>query len=616
MPVKEEREDEAEIIELARKIAEANRQKLVQAQIYQNAQLTGPVALARPGQPGIAQFFNRPTAQAVPSGLPPLVAAAMNGTAAAPAVAPQPPQPAQAAPPAPVNGSSPAAPVTKAPAEAPLPVSKDSKANVVDKPVDEESKKGRFGWFDIEKVYLPFIFRYTTEKYTSVRMVERKLLNRFLQVLPPEVNSCTCIRSYYITDSESKLLNEINLKHTDCSYGKEAFTSKDLVVRLKDAKEFHKFLDLCHKKLVLKKSNASDRCGFFRINGESVVPYTVKEGTKYVPLFYFEGETEHLKLKSEVVDGWDLAYLKFCCKVQGIRNELFANDVCKVVALEEIKGHFPSGTTFEDYWPAKGSIEPVASRHGVSAGNWTQKPAGQPKTQTHTQGNTAAAQLGALNMNPAYRNLAPQQLTAAQQQQLLLQQGLNPSQLNSPQFQQLLRAGLIGGQAGVANLQSAVNMAALMRPQAAQQSRQGSAQNKSFPGKLTQIKEFPIEKSNQQPYKLQKALIDQKIVPCINVRPYVFHDLMMSLPDFVKHFFPDLPLEKSREMLQEILKVVLYKGNTGHQEVLRTEGKCGVYDPVPLVLVKDIMTYMPQMKYMFSNMMAGTEPAGKRQRVA
>ena len=48
---------------------------------------------------------------------------------------------------------------------------------------------------------------------------------------------------------------------------------------------------------------------------------------------------------------------------------------------------------------------------------------------------------------------------------------------------------------------------------------------------------------------------------------------------------------------------------------MRTEGKCGVYDPVPLVLVKDIMTYMPQMKYMFSNMMS-TEPANKRPRVA
>ena len=93
------------------------------------------------------------------------------------------------------------------------------------------------------------------------------------------------------------------MKHQDCIYGKEAFTSKDLVVRLKDAKEFWKFLDLCHKKLVLKSSYASDRCGFFRINGESVVPYTVKEGTKYVPLFYFEGDTDHLKLKSKTVSG-------------------------------------------------------------------------------------------------------------------------------------------------------------------------------------------------------------------------------------------------------------------------------------------------------------------------
>merc|ERR1712088_1273762 len=175
-----------------------------------------------------------------------------------------------------------------------------------------------------------------------------------------------------------------------------------------------------------------------------------------------------------------------------------------------------------------------------------------------------------------------------------------------------MRSGLLG------NPQQ--QQAAQARPQQQQQQQRQSSSssngNKPFPTKLTQIKEFPIERSNQPPYKLQKALIDNKIVPCINVRPFVFHDLMMTLPDFVKHFFPDLPLEKAREMLQEILKVVLYKGNTGHQDVLRAEGKCGVYDPVPLVLVKDIMTYMPQMKYMFSNMMAGTEPAGKRQRVA
>ena len=37
------------------------------------------------------------------------------------------------------------------------------------------------------------------------------------------------------------------------------------------------------------------------------------------------------------------------------------------------------GTTFEDYWPAKGSIEALPNtRASAGAGNWTQKPAGQP----------------------------------------------------------------------------------------------------------------------------------------------------------------------------------------------------------------------------------------------
>ena len=133
------------------------------------------------------------------------------------------------------------------------------------------------------------------------------------------------------------------------------------------------------------------------------------------------------------------------------------------------------------------------------------------------------------------------------------------------QQQQLLAAtyaGMTGTQA--AQLQAAAQQAA-----AAQQSQHRSQSNghqsanndKAFNGKLTQIKEFPMEQSHQPPYKLQKALIDQKIVPCINVRPYVFHDLMMTLPDFVKHFYPDLTIEKARQMFQDILKVVLYRGN-------------------------------------------------------
>merc|ERR1719195_361600 len=525
---------------------------------------------------------------------------------------------------------------------------------------DDDSRKGRFGWCEFEKNHIPYIFRSPgQEKYTSVRMVERKLLDKFLRILPSELynNSCYCIKSYYITDVESKLLNEINLKHTDCHFGKEAFTSKDMVVKLADAKEFYKFLDLCHKKLVLKRSNASDRCGFFRINGESVVPYTVKEGVKYVPLFYFEGETDHLKLKSESVEGWDLAYLKFCCKVQGIRNELFANDVCKVVALEEIKGHFPSGTTFEDYWPAKGSIEPVNHSQRVSAGNWTQKPVsvvpqnhanaqhGVPAqnnsaqripTATHSRQNYSSQQQ-TQQQSAAMTSYAQQLNTvaaaaAAQRNYASTYEMLQRAQMGQAQAAAMTAAAvrqqqqlLAATYAGMTGTQAAQLQAAAQQAAAAQQSQHRSQSNgyqsanndKAFNGKLTQIKEFPMEQSHQPPYKLQKALIDQKIVPCINVRPYVFHDLMMTLPDFVKHFYPDLTIEKAREMLQEILKVVLYTGNSGHQEILRAEGKCTQYDPVPLVLVKDIMNYMPQMKYMFANVASSaTDSAAKRQRLS
>jgi len=579
---------------LAKKIRQANEARFATGLGYlYNPLVTGqPLTLAHPGQPTIQQFFgggapqHQQQVQVVQQSHPIDMSSGVLVTAATA-----------------TNGTG---TVTK-----PEQADKEKQALI-----DEESKKGRFGWFDIEKTYLPYIYRYGTEKYTSVRMVERRLLNRYLQVLPQEVNNCTCIRSYYLSDAESKLLNEINMKHQDCIYGKEAFTSKDLVVRLKDAQEFQKFLDLCHKKLVLKRSNASDRCGFFRINGESVVPYTVKEGTKYVPLFYFEGETDHLKLKSETVQGWDLAYLKFCCKVQGIRNELFANEICSVVALEEIKGHFPSGTTFEDYWPAKGSIEAIPNTRSVAgAGNWTQKPAGQPSAkmqsavQMQPNGMQTLNQLTALNAAAAaagYR--MPQQLTAQQLQQLASQQAMTQQQL-----QQLMRSGLLGNPAAAAGQQQPA-AARQQQPQQQRQSSGASNGNKPFPTKLTQIKEFPIERSNQPPYKLQKALIDNKIVPCINVRPFVFHDLMMTLPDFVKHFFPDLPLEKAREMLQEILKVTLYKGNSGHQDILRQEGKCQLYDPAPLVLVKDIMTYMPQIKYMFSNL-GLSEPASKRQKV-
>jgi len=624
--VKSERHDDAEINEMARRIIEQNRAKAGQApgmppMGYPGQQPGHPMAMSRPGQPMIQNYLTNSNMHLA-------------------------------------NNQQ-------------KPTSSGEVKKTIDRPLDDESRKGRFGWGEFEKNPIPYILRVSgekTEKYTSVRMVERKLLNKFLSVLPTEVNSCHYIQSYYITDSEAKLLNEINIKYADLHFGKEAFTTEDLVVRMADVKEFYRFLDLCYKKLVLKKSKASDKCGFFRINQESVVPYTVKDNIKYVPLFFFEGEIDHLKLKTDSLDSWDLAYLKFCCKVQGIRNELFAADTCRVVALEEIKGHFPSGTTFEDYWPAKGSIEPVHHSQRVSAGNWTQKPVSVvPQNHANSghvvpsaQNNSAQPPPPAAHSRPNYSS--QQQQTQQQQQQQQQQTAmasyaqqlaaasaaqrnyastyemLQRAQMGQAQAaamtaaavrqqQQMLAAAYAGLPGNHSTMQAAQQAAAqaAQQPQSqqsrsSQQSQHQSSSNndKAFNGKLTQIKEFPMEQSHQPPYKLQKALIDQKIVPCINVRPYVFHDLMMTLPDFVKHFYPDLTIEKARQMLQDILKVVLYKGNSGHQEILRSEGKCTRFDPVPLVLVKDIMNYMPQMKYMFANVATtgNSDPAAKRMKLS
>lgn len=186
-------------------------------------------------------------------------------------------------------------------------------------------------------------------------MAETQLLSNYLHYLHADIYTCTSVKSHFILETEAKLLNDINFKHSDQTYGKEPFLpGKDFIVRLEDVTEFYYFVEICYKKLLCNISpGQKEKCGFIRINSESVVPYCVKDGQKYVPLFYFEGETESLKHRAIKLENWNLAYLKFCCKVQGIRNELFASDSCIVTSLDDIKNYFPSDTNFEEYWPAK-----------------------------------------------------------------------------------------------------------------------------------------------------------------------------------------------------------------------------------------------------------------------
>lgn len=345
--VKEERHDEQEIAELAAKMVEAHRtqaaKQVTQQSLNNQTLLSNTLSTANSLNSGsILNYLQRkPTgmAQPIPQQQP-----ATNGNHS--------------------NGTT---------------IVEETKA-----PADEESVMGHFGWesFNSGKVHIPYIIR-QSEKYCAVRNVEQKLLNKYLNVLHQDLYNCINIRSYYITENEARLLDDINIRHCDQYFGKEKFSTKDLIVRFTDTQKFQQFLDVCYKKLT-NYSTPNDKCGFIRINSESVVPYTVRDGQKMVPLFYFEGETENLKLKADSLSGWDLSYLKFCCKVQGIRNELFASETVAVISLDDIKSYFPQGTMFEDYWPNKVVDTQLLVAQPKSNGTiaWTNPP---PRQQSQTQ---------------------------------------------------------------------------------------------------------------------------------------------------------------------------------------------------------------------------------------
>ncbi|XP_028142373.1 uncharacterized protein LOC114336243 [Diabrotica virgifera virgifera] len=244
--------------------------------------------------------------------------------------------------------------------------------------IDQESVKGRFGWTMIGQSHIPYYILRSGEKYCAVRMVEMKVFNFLYQ----DLSNCVNIPSYYITEAEARLLNEINFKHCDFQFGRVQFTSQDLIARLVDGNEFYQFLEHCYTKLRcnhIEHVKNLGCCGFIRINKESVVPFTLHNEQKYVPLFYFEGEVDNLRQIAERLEGWGLAYLKYCCKVQGIRNELFAHEICSVIRLNDIKDYFPPGSIFEDYWPKRNlesqliiSKTSTNLKHNIL--QWIQKP--------------------------------------------------------------------------------------------------------------------------------------------------------------------------------------------------------------------------------------------------
>lgn len=365
--------------------------------------------------------------------------------------------------------------------------------------IDNESKKGKFGWMAVDKKCLPYLFR-KSDKLASMKMVHLILLENLLEGLPLEIKECTKIENHKPTTAETKLLNEINVWHMNAVFGKDAFTKDDTIISVDDANECYNFLLLIHKKVVLQQWHVDDRCGFVRIGGETVIPYIIKENIKYAPLFYCEGvSASELEGSCTNVDGWDLIYLRTCCIVQGICNDELSKETVQMVKLDKIKSFLPPKTYFEDYWPKK----------------------------VNTPGNNATE-----STNPNEKKVS---------------NGVSSGKLPD---------------------------------------------GKPYPGKLTKIKDFPTKNTDKDPaYVMKGAFIRKKVIQCLNVKPHnLTNDLLITLPDLASQLYPDMELDKVVDMLVKG-KVSLFQGNQGHQDVLKAEGKCSVYNPVPLIRVKELLTF-------------------------
>ncbi|MGI4816419.1 MAG: hypothetical protein ACRYE7_00265 [Janthinobacterium lividum] len=189
--------------------------------------------------------------------------------------------------------------------------------------------------------------------FVSLRMAETQLLSIYLRNLHEKIYTCASFKGHIITADEARLLNNINKKHADCVYGNENFfAGKDYIARLEDVHQYYIFLDVCYQVLINNiYTGLKTRCGFITINSKLNAPYCIINNQKYIPIFYFDCETEKLIPQAIKLENWNLAYLKFCFTIMGIKKKFFASDSCTVISIDNLKNCDSNERNVEEYWP-------------------------------------------------------------------------------------------------------------------------------------------------------------------------------------------------------------------------------------------------------------------------
>jgi len=213
---------------------------------------------------------------------------------------------------------------------------------------------GRFNKISIEGSSISYITRIINGeelKFVSVFMAETLLLGRYLRYFNPGIFcQCISVKGYYITDAEAKVLNYINVQCSSMFGNHEFIAGKDCIVRLEDVQEFHTFLNVWFNKIELNINDYKIQFGYIRFESY-VIPYFTKEGEKYLPLLFFEKPTDDLLLGAMELKNWDLAYLKLCCHIMEINDDIYNNDSFTVIKFNNLKNYFPPDTIFEEFWP-------------------------------------------------------------------------------------------------------------------------------------------------------------------------------------------------------------------------------------------------------------------------
>ncbi|XP_037727822.1 uncharacterized protein LOC119558377 [Drosophila subpulchrella] len=222
----------------------------------------------------------------------------------------------------------------------------------MEKTLKKQYLPGAFGWAQYGIINIPYIYR-RSEKYVSLRMLfAEPMLFRCQNYMHPDVFAfCNHMARLPITYSEMRLLNEINRDHCDGQFSTSNFTLRDTIIRISDAYEFYLFMGFCCNKLTTGSKFPSERCSFIRAADNFVVPYIVRNNQKIMPIFFFTRDSGAPQSNEEPITGWDLSYMKFCCRLLGIREEYCSGNRLTAISFDEVDDAFPSGEDYEECWP-------------------------------------------------------------------------------------------------------------------------------------------------------------------------------------------------------------------------------------------------------------------------